>query len=181
MEPNPAAVLPSRTFSKSFINAVLGGYLESAATFEEIANENNQPVGAIVDCLEEQMPFLERLLHSMELRARLMALRVEVVALNALREVADVGRDPEARRKAASKLLSHLSKRLSPPPAAKAKAKANAKSASSQAAVVPPAPPGDAPRDPCAQHCAHPGGDEPQPHADSLEKASGPGSLQGRQ
>ena len=94
-------------------------FLESANTIEEIANENNLSIPTVMQCLEEQKPFLKNMLNTLELRVRLIASRAEVVAIECLREIACLGRDAEARRKAASKLLSHFGKavpqRASPP------------------------------------------------------------------
>ena len=115
MESNTAvastSALPSSTFSTSCINAVLGMFLESANTIEEIANENNLSIPTVMQCLEEQKPFLKNMLNTLELRVRLIAARAEVVAIECLREIASLGRDAEARRKAASKLLSHFAQR----------------------------------------------------------------------
>ncbi len=118
METNPAvapaasvtAALPSSTFSVSLVNAVLGMFLESAASIEEIANENNLSIPVVMQCLDEQKPFLLSMLSTIELRVRMLAARAEAVAIEALREVAIFARDQEARRKAASKLLSHFAK-----------------------------------------------------------------------
>ena len=109
----PTSALPSSTFSTSCINAVLGMFLESANTIEEIANDNNLSIPTVMQCLEEQKPFLRNMLNTLELRVRLIASRAEVVAIECLREIACLGRDAEARRKAASKLLSHFGRALS--------------------------------------------------------------------
>ncbi len=108
------AAIPSSTFSVSLVNAVLGMFLESCASIEEIANDNNLSIPVVMQCLDEQKPFLHAMLSTLELRVRLLAARAEAVAIESLREIAYIGRDPEARRKAASKLLSHF-KRASPP------------------------------------------------------------------
>ncbi len=104
------AAIPSSTFSVSLVNAVLGMFLESCASIEEIANDNNLSIPVVMQCLDEQKPFLLAMLSTLELRVRLLAARAEAVAIESLREIAYIGRDPEARRKAASKLLSHFAK-----------------------------------------------------------------------
>ena len=104
------AAIPSSTFSVSLVNAVLGMFLESCASIEEIANDNSLSIPVVMQCLDEQKPFLLGMLSTLELRVRLLAARAEAVAIESLREIAYIGRDPEARRKAASKLLSHFAK-----------------------------------------------------------------------
>lgn len=110
METNSTVVIPSNTFSPSLISAVLTNFVESAATIEDIANQNNISIPKVLECLREQMPFLRGMLSTLELRVRVIAARVEAVAIETLREVATFSRDSEARRKAASKLLSHFGK-----------------------------------------------------------------------
>ncbi len=111
METTPTAAIPSSTFSVSLVNAVLGMFLESCASIEEIANDNSLSIPVVMQCLDEQKPFLFAMLSTLELRVRLLAARAEAVAIESLREIAYIGRDPEARRKAASKLLSHFAQR----------------------------------------------------------------------
>lgn len=110
------AALPSSTFSVSLVNAVLGMFLECAASIEEIANENNLSIPVVMQCLEEQKPFLRNMLSTLELRVRMLAARAEAAAIESLREIAIFARDQEARRKAASKLLSHFAKFKAPSP-----------------------------------------------------------------
>lgn len=110
MSTTSTAATPSSTFSNSVVNAVLGMFLESAATIEEIANQNNLSIPKVLECLEEQKAFLVGMLSTLELRVRLIASRAEAVAIESLREIASLARDQESRRKAASKLLSHFGK-----------------------------------------------------------------------
>ena len=126
MEANPAVVapvsigvVPSSTFSKALINAILGAYVECAATIEEIANQNNIAVCQVLECLHEQAPFLRGMLNTLETRVRIIASRAEAVAIETLREIALFAREQESRRKAASKLLSHFAKLRAPAPQAR--------------------------------------------------------------
>ena len=112
--PISVGVVPSATFSKPLINAILGAYVECAATIEEIANQNNIAVSQVLECLHEQAPFLRNMLNTLESRVRIIASRAEAVAIETLREIALFAREQESRRKAASKLLSHF-KRAAPP------------------------------------------------------------------
>lgn len=121
------AAIPSSTFSVSLVNAVLGMFLESCASIEEIANDNSLSIPVVMQCLDEQKPFLLAMLSTLELRVRLLTARAEAVAIESLREIAYIGRDPEARRKAASKLLSHF-----------ARSRAPASSTSARGTCVPP-------------------------------------------
>ena len=106
--PVSIGVVPSATFSKPLINAILGAYVECAATIEEIANQNNIAVSQVLECLHEQAPFLRNMLNTLESRVRIIASRAEAVAIETLREIALFAREQESRRKAASKLLSHF-------------------------------------------------------------------------
>jgi len=106
--PVSIGVVPSSTFSKPLINAILGAYVECAATIEEIANQNNIAVSQVLECLHEQAPFLRNMLNTLESRVRIIASRAEAVAIETLREIALFAREQESRRKAASKLLSHF-------------------------------------------------------------------------
>ena len=109
--PVSIGVVPSSTFSKPLINAILGAYVECAATIEEIANQNNIAVSQVLECLHEQAPFLRNMLNTLESRVRIIASRAEAVAIETLREIALFAREQESRRKAASKLLSHFAQR----------------------------------------------------------------------
>lgn len=110
----PNGAIPSSTFSESVVNAVLGAFLESAATIEEIANQTNLSIRKVMQCIDEQKPFLENMLSTLDLRVRLLASRAEAVAIETLATISAIGRDPEARRKAATKLLSHFKRAAAP-------------------------------------------------------------------
>lgn len=106
--PNLSSAIPSSTHSPDTINTILSLFIKSAATLEEIADRANVSIAAVLQCLDEQKPFLRNLLETLNLRVRLLASRAEAIAIEALNEIVLLADDKEACRKAASKLLSHF-------------------------------------------------------------------------